>query len=88
MLGSLTLGSILIILAGLLLATYGGWNLYRYRSYMYGTALFSTGVGTALCGVTNIFTDYSPAGRMFTRVGVMAFLCGVPLLAYYFWRSI
>ncbi len=88
MLRNLTLNSIFWLFLGVVMAGYGGYILYRFRMYPYGTGLFFTGVGGILCGVTNGFTDYTQRGRLFWKVGIIALLLGVPLVIYNIYKSI
>lgn len=44
--------------------------------------LFITGAGCLLCGITDGFSDYTPRGMAFRKLGFSAFLIGLLLLVY------
>ncbi len=88
MLRNLTLNSIFWLFLGVLLTIYGGYVVYRFRIYPFGAGLIFTGLGGILCGVTNGFTDYTPLGRLFWKIGIIALLLGLPVVIYYIYRSI
>jgi len=50
--------------------------------------LFITGAGCLLCGVTDGFSDYTPRGIAFRKVGFSAFLIGFLLLIYSAYRMV
>lgn len=82
----LTPSSIIIILAGVVMILIGGWYGYRYRNYFLGGGLFFLGVGNLICGLTNGFTMFSPRAALYLRGGVLAYVAGILLTAYYFFR--
>ncbi len=82
MLHNLNLSSILLIIIGLLLVAYGGWSLYRYRDYTWAAGMICLGVGNALFGVTNGFSDMTPKGRVFMKTGVTLLLFGIIIAGY------
>jgi hypothetical protein len=84
---NLTFNSVLWIVMGvgcLIAGGYYGWDFRRYISRMFPLpfGLLLTGLGMSLCGLTNGFTDQTPWGRKFRKVGSLCFILGLPLLAY------
>lgn len=79
---NLTLNSILIIIIGLGLISLAVWSALN-GGRIQGAGLFLTGLGTILLGFTNGFVDMTPQGRFLFRVGVVAFLIGIPISLYY-----
>jgi len=72
MLRNLTLVSIFWIFLGLVLAATGGYYAYKWRMYQFGVELGVLSIGVILCGMTNGFTDYSPTGRLFSKIGIIS----------------
>lgn len=79
----LTLNSILIILFGVILIFLGVWSGLSFGGRGQGVGLFFIGLGTAILGFTNGFTDFSPQGRFLYRVAIISFLIGMPVSLYY-----
>lgn len=79
---NLNLSSILLIIIGLLLITYGGWSLYKFRDYTWATGLISLGVGNGLFGLSNGFADLTPRGRIFMKIGITMLIIGVLIVGY------
>lgn len=77
MLHRLTLNSILLILIAMFLIAYGAWSFYKIRDYTWTTGLVCLGIGNGLFGITNGFSDLSPRGRVFMKIGVVAFVFGI-----------
>jgi energy-converting hydrogenase Eha subunit C len=89
MLRNLTLTSIFWIFLGLVLAATGGYYYaYKWRMYQFGVELGVLSIGVILCGMTNGFTDYSPTGRLFSKIGTISFLIGLPLVIYRIYKFI
>ncbi len=80
---NLTLNSILIICFGLILIFLGVWTGVSPGGRVPGAGLFFTGLGTAILGLTNGFTDFSPLGRFLYRIALIAFIIGIPVTVYY-----
>jgi hypothetical protein len=83
----LTLNSILWMLMGLgclIAAGFYGWEARKYisRGFPLPGGLLLTGLAMSLCGLTNGFTDQSPWGRKFKKLGILCFIAGLPLFAY------
>jgi hypothetical protein len=72
---NLTLNSILIMIFGL-------------RGRVQGVGMVFTGLGIAILGFTNGFTDFTPLGRFLYRIAIAAFLVGVPISLYYLYLLI
>ncbi len=79
---NLNLSSILLIIIGVLLITYGGWSLYKFRDYTWAAGLVSLGVGNGLFGITNGFSDLTSRGRIFMKVGIVMLIFGVLIVGY------
>jgi hypothetical protein len=83
MFSNLTLNSIFWLVLGLLLFAAGGYYVgYRWRMYPFAAGLCFLGIGSILCGITNGFTDYSPAGRLLWKIGIPTLLLGLLLSIY------
>jgi hypothetical protein len=90
MLRNLTFNSYIWMFLGLGLLAYGGymgWEVRRFitRAFPLPFGLIFTGLAMILTGLTNGFTDYTPLGRKFTKLGILLFLVGLPLLLYGVW---
>ena len=83
----LTFNSILMILIGLGLMAFGVWLGLRSWGRMFGVGFFSTGIGNVLFGATNGFTDMTPIGRKLFRFALVAYLVGIPIIAYFLYRE-
>lgn len=84
---NLTGTSILWILIGAAAMLFGLYLGYANRFSMV-TALINliglsaVGIGCVAMGLTNGFTDHSPNGRLFGRIGMFAFIIGIPMVGY------
>jgi hypothetical protein len=90
MLRNLTFNSYIWILLGLGCLIYGGfmgWEFRRAITRMFPLpfGLMLTGSAMIITGLTNGFTVYTPLGRKLTKVGILLFIAGLPLLLYGFW---
>ena len=88
MLSNLTLNSIFWLFFGLILMIGGGFVGYSWRTYSFALGLLFLGIGSALCGITNGFTDYSPRGRLFWKIGIITILMGLGMTIFYLSRFI
>ena len=43
------------------------------------------GIGMILCGVTNGFTDHTPLGRKFKKIGAFLLIVGILPIGYVAW---
>lgn len=65
----------------------GGLFLLTKPTYrIAGIGLFFTGIGNATLGLTEGFVDQRPGMRMVIRGGMIAYLIGLPALAYGLYR--
>ena len=55
---------------------------------MMAAGLIITGIGCIFCGLSDGFTDPTPRGVAFRKIGFAAFIIGVPILAYASYRFI
>lgn len=93
MLRNLNFNSILWILLGIVSLGYGGYLVWFFRrglmfNFQFPFGLVFTGIAMAFCGLTNGFTDVSPPGRKFKKIGLFFFIPGLPLLLWGVWKSI
>jgi hypothetical protein len=79
----ITFNALLMILIGFALMAFGGWLAIRQGSRIHGVGFFATGIGNILFGITNGFTNMTPTGRLIYRLALVAYLVGLPLIAYY-----
>lgn len=82
MFSNLTLNSVFWIGLGVILVGFGIYNQYYYGQAVYAAGLTSLGLGSAACGVTNGFTDYSRNGRLLWRIGAALLVIGLLLTGY------
>lgn len=75
---------IIIGVAAFILGAFLGWQFRTSLMMLIPTAggIFALGLGCVMMGLTNGFTDHSPYGRMFTRIGTFSFIIGIPLVGY------
>lgn len=86
MLLNLTLNKVIILAIGLCLVGFGIWYIIRPGGRITGVGLFFTGIGNLLLGITDGFVDMSPLGRIFYRVAILAYIIGLPVLAFAVYR--
>ena len=79
----LTLNSVLMIIIGLGLMIFGVWLASNPGFRVSGAGFFLTGIGSILFGLTNGFTNMTPTGRMLYRLALIAFIGGIPIIAYF-----
>jgi hypothetical protein len=82
MFSNLTLNSIFWLFLGVLLIAFGGYVLIYMRMYPFTAGLVFLGLGSAFCGITNGFTDYTPMGRLLWKLGIPILLLGLLLTGY------
>ena len=82
----ITLNGGLLALFGLSVGAVGLWMIVTPGDRQFGVGFLASGLGIALLGVTNGFTDMSPLGRNLYRIGVISFVIGLPIVGYYFFR--
>lgn len=89
MLKSLTLTAFFWILLGLGFFFGGAYFTYKWRmvwSQLPMTVGFvMVGIGMILCGVTNGFTDHTPLGRKFKKIGAFLLIVGIAAIGYVAW---
>ena len=68
--------ALLLVVAG----AYIGLTLPYLR--VLGAGLIFFGLGCLFCGLTDGFTDPTPRGYAFRKLGFGAYLIGIPILAY------
>lgn len=92
MLRNLTFNSIIWVILGLGF-TLGGiyftykWRLYGFRLLPLPIGFLLIGIAMILCGITNGFTDHTPLGRKFKKVGAFLFIVGIPMVGYVGYNS-
>ena len=84
----ITFNSVLMIFIGLSLMTFGGWLSIHPGSRVDGAGFFFTGIGNILFGITNGFTDMTSTGRLLYRLALVAYLIGIPVIAYFLFKEI
>ncbi len=75
-----TLNSWLLLGIGVLFFFGGIFHLISYHDRVLSIGLAASGVGFALLGLTEGFADPTPRGRRMYRIGIIAFIIGVPIL--------
>jgi hypothetical protein len=84
----ITLNSILMVMIGLVLMVFGGWLITHPGFRVDGAGFFFTGIGNILFGITNGFTDMTSTGRLLYRLALVAYIAGLPLVAYFLLKQI
>jgi len=77
---------VIVILAGAILLVLGVWVGIDGYTRVLGAGIFLVGVGTVALGATQGFIDSSPPTAVVSKLGVLAYILGVPALAYGLWR--
>jgi len=75
-----------MILIGLAMIVFGVW-LALYGSRVHAVGFLFTGIGNILFGATNGFTDLTPIGQKLYRLALLAYVVGVPLVAYFLYNE-
>jgi hypothetical protein len=88
MLRNLTLTSYLWIALGLGFGIFGAYLSYQWRYTGFRLlpmplGIILVGLGMTLCGLTNGFTDHSPLGRQFKRIGAFSLIVGIAVTGYF-----
>jgi hypothetical protein len=83
-----TFNSILMVIIGLALIAFGVSLGLKAWGRMYAVGFLFTGVGNILFGITNGFTDMTPTGRLLFRIALIAYIIGVPLIAYFLYGEL
>jgi len=79
---------VIVMAVGVVLAGWGAWDLLPSYTRVMGVGLFLVGVGTAVLGGTNGFTSYTDVGRTAGKIGITAYVIGLPVLLYAIWSRI
>ena len=82
-----TFNSIIMIFIGLTLMAFSVYLALYSWSRFFAVGFFFTGVGNILFGATNGFTDMSPMGQKLYRLALLAYIIGVPVIAYFLYRE-
>lgn len=82
-----TLNSILMIIVGSAMIVFAIFLVFTPYTRVFAVGLLLTGFGNVLFGLTNGFTDMTPVGRLLYRIALVAYLLGVPIIGYFFYRE-
>ena len=88
MFSNLTFNSVFVLFLGLLLMASGVYVFVSWRTYSFAAGLIFLGLGSFLWGWTDGFSDYSPKGVLFWKVGVVSLLTGLLLAGHYVYKFI
>jgi hypothetical protein len=87
----ISLNSVMITGLGVILIAVGFYLAFSPLGRMLAAGLVFTGTGCVFSGLTNGFADPTPQGLRFRKLGLAAFIVGVPILAlglfYLLWKS-
>jgi hypothetical protein len=78
----LTLNSILMLALGAVMIGLSVYMVLTPYPRMLAIGLFLTGCGCILCGLTDGFADVTQRGIAMRKVGIIAFIVGLPVLIY------
>ena len=81
-----SLNAILVLILGVVFLIGGVYFIVTPWARIMGISMLSTALGCICCGLTDGFTDVTPRGIALRKVGVVAFLVGIPILAYSAYR--
>ena len=70
------------MIVGTVIAEWGIWDLADGRNRLLGIGFFLVGLGTVALGGTNGFTSHTDTGSKAGKVGIVAFILGLPILLY------
>ncbi len=88
MFSNLTFNSVFVLFLGLLLIAAGVYVVISWRTYSFAAGLILLGLGSFLWGWTDGFSDYSPKGLFFWKIGVISLLIGFLLTGHYVYKFI
>ena len=74
--------AVLILILGALFLFGGLYTITVPLMRILGVGMLATAAGCICCGLTDGFTDSTPRGMLVRRVGIVAFIIGVPVLGY------
>lgn len=84
---SWNLKNIVVMLVGLGLFAWGGWLGLSAYTRLFGMGLALVGLATMALGVTGGFMDTSPATATISKLGMLAYAIGVPIVVYGIWHT-
>lgn len=84
----ITFNSVLMMIIGVSLMVFGVWLASHSGTRIDGAGFFFTGIGNILFGITNGFTDMTSTGRLLYRLALVAYLIGIPVIAYFLYKEI
>lgn len=84
----ITLNSISMIFVGFVLIALGVLLTFSPAFRLYCVGFFFTGFGSLLFGITNGFTNLTPFGQTLYRLGLTAFIIGIPSIGYFLYNLI
>lgn len=67
---------------------FGVWLGMSPYSRLYAVGFFFTGIGNVIFGMTNGFVDMTPIGRLLFRIALVAYIIGIPLIAYFLYGEL
>lgn len=76
------------MIIGVSLMVFGVWLASHSGTRIDGAGFFFTGIGNILFGITNGFTDMTSTGRLLYRLALVAYLIGIPVIAYFLYKEI
>jgi len=77
---------ILVAAVGLVLAVIGGWYALAPYTRILAAGLVLVGLATIALGVTRGFIDSSPLTSVLSKLGMLAYVVGIPALLYGLYR--
>jgi len=81
-----TFNSWLVLVVGIGFLLGGLYCWFTLNNRLLAVGMVMTGIGWVLMGLTDGFTDPTPRGKLFFRLAIVAFMVGVPLVAYHAYR--
>jgi hypothetical protein len=82
-----TFNSIVMIFIGLVLIGLGVLIALIPAHRFHSVGFLFCGIGNILFGLTNGFTDMSPAGLKLYRFALAAYIIGIPVIVHYLYKQ-
>lgn len=77
-----TLNAALILALGTVFLAAGIYFALNPYMRIVAVGMFALALGCVCCGLTDGFSDISPRGLLLRKFGFVAFLIGIPIVAY------
>jgi hypothetical protein len=83
-----SMNAVLILVLGAVFLFGSGYYALFGNNRIMAFGMFAVAIGCICCGLTDGFTDPSPRGSLFKRLGAVGFVVGVPVLVYTVYKMV